>query len=363
MLLACLLAGASSGAVRGFCSPASGHGPYNQLAVLTAAMLGLPAQAFVHQRPCVQAPSQTPVLQLPPSSLRPPRPRPSPVPSVPPQAGRCCLPRVCSGHAPAARLPPPCEGGTGLAALASLSGGRNFCWGILAETEVFGFFIPSWNAGNPSPAAHPAVDLSDVLRLLLLLWGRVLGSTVDFFFFFLAQTGKCPPCWKAIVVPCQGLNARSPVYCRRTSPGTGGLLAGKVLAQPFSPWSAVTKESAQASGATTMNIKYVRKCRMAVHFWWIQTPLDVPAGLERRFYLKLPCGFTARGRLESTSARSAYGAALTLTPPLLTWALGRTRLCSSRWFFNYRAQKRALDLFAGSKGSVGHYPITWEGSK
>lgn len=184
-----------------------------------------------------------------------------------------------------------------------------------------------------------------------------------FFFFFLAQTGKCPPCWKAIVVPCQGLNARSPVYCRRTSPGTGGLLAGKVLAQPFSPWSAVTKESAQASGATTMNIKYVRKCRMAVHFWWIQTPLDVPAGLERRFYLKLPCGFTARGRLESTSARSAYGAALTLTPPLLTWALGRTRLCSSRWFFNYRAQKRALDLFAGSKGSVGHYPITWEGSK
>lgn len=154
------------------------------------------SEDFVHQHLAVVPATSLPCSRLPclvsqhglcaPTSLRagpfsdtgptaaalqpsPPRPRPSPVPRVPPQAGGCCLPHAWSGRAPAARPPPPCEGGTGLAALASLSGGRNFCWGILAETEVFGFFIPSRNAGNPSAAAHPAVDMSDLLQLLLLL--------------------------------------------------------------------------------------------------------------------------------------------------------------------------------------------------
>lgn len=52
--------------------------------------------------------------------------------------------------------PPPCCEGT-LAALASVSGGRSICQGILIEMELFGFFRPQGSAGNPSS---------------LLLWGK-----------------------------------------------------------------------------------------------------------------------------------------------------------------------------------------------
>lgn len=73
--------------------------------------------------------------------------------------------------------------------------------GILAETEVFGFLSLSRNAGNPTPAAHP---VSGVRWVLLLLWGRVLGSVVD------TANAKMPlPVGKLFVVLWQGLNARS----------------------------------------------------------------------------------------------------------------------------------------------------------
>ena len=165
MLLACLLARAASGAVRGVCSPASGRGHCKQLAAVTAAVFGLPARTLVHQHPCVQPPSETAALQLLPSGLRPPHSCPSPVPRAPARAGRCCLPCAWSGRVPAAHPPPSCEGGTGLAALPSVSGGRSIWWGILAEMEVFSFFSLSQNAGNPSPAA----DTSHVCWLLPLL--------------------------------------------------------------------------------------------------------------------------------------------------------------------------------------------------